>query len=259
MKLKLILTTAIVGVALALPSVSSAAPPPPPTFQDSVSLTEAPGVALTPNPFFAFTIFDLNATSGPRGENPSGQVRFATLNLNIQLGGPVTCLAVSGNTATINFQDQMTFAGSIITVQVVDDQPDTFSSARLIAERQPTVLRFFRPSRSIHSPAATSRWSMHRCRPQRTNVRVTAGSSSASRTRGCASPSSTAARRRGPPGCRSSPEKEWFFTRASGTAVLSPALTRRPPAPLALSVIEIGPARSNQATEKQSGCARTIQ
>ena len=136
MKLKLILTTAIVGVALALPSVSSAAPPAP-TFQDSVSLTAAPGVALTPNPFFAFTIFDLNATSGPRGENPSGQVRFATLNLNIQLGGPVTCLAVSGNTATINFQDQMTFAGSIITVQVVDDQPDTFSLGP-INSRAPT-------------------------------------------------------------------------------------------------------------------------
>jgi hypothetical protein len=125
MKLKLILTTAIVGVALALASYSSAAPPPP--VQDSVVLTDAPGVVTPPESPFIFTISELDATSGPSGENPSGLVRFAVLNLNIPFGGPVTCLAVTGNTAIINFQDQMAPAGQIINFHVTDDQPDTFS------------------------------------------------------------------------------------------------------------------------------------
>jgi hypothetical protein len=54
MKLKLILTTATVGVALALPSVSSAAPLPT---QDSVALTGGPGLVET-----TFTFPDLNQT-----------------------------------------------------------------------------------------------------------------------------------------------------------------------------------------------------
>ena len=52
MKLKLILTTAILGTALALPGIASAAPPPSPTFQDSVSLTEAPAVSATYTPLW---------------------------------------------------------------------------------------------------------------------------------------------------------------------------------------------------------------
>jgi hypothetical protein len=123
--MKLILTTAVVGMALAVPSVSNAAPPPP--VQDSVVLTDAPGVVMPPESPFIFTISDLDATSGPSGENPSGLVRLAALNLNIPFGGPVTCLAVSGNTAIINFQDLIAPAGQIINFQVVDDQPDTFS------------------------------------------------------------------------------------------------------------------------------------
>src|SRR5512132_326817 len=128
MKLKLILTTAIVGVALALPSVSSAAPPPPP-LQDSVVLTGAPAFVVTPSVFSNSTIFELNATSGPSGENPSGVVRFDTIGGFFHIRGPVTCLAVRGNSATINLSSQgpMNVTG-IVTVQVVDDQPDTFDA-----------------------------------------------------------------------------------------------------------------------------------
>jgi hypothetical protein len=137
MKLKPILTTAIVGGALALPSISSAAPPPPP-LQDSVSLTVAP--AVVPAPTFDSTIFALNATSGPAGENPSGLVRFDTVRGFFHLGGPVTCLAVNGNTATISFPSQMDFFGDTITVEVVDDQPDTwaFADSTEIDGRPPT-------------------------------------------------------------------------------------------------------------------------
>jgi hypothetical protein len=135
MKLKLILTTAIVGVALALPGISNAAPPGP-TLGDSVSLTVAP--AVVPAPDFDSTILALNATSGPSGENPSGLVRFDTIGFH--LGGPVTCLAVNGNTATISFPSQMDFFGDTITVEVVDDQPDTwaFADTTEIEGRAPT-------------------------------------------------------------------------------------------------------------------------
>jgi hypothetical protein len=135
MNLKLILTTAIVGVALALPSVSSAAPPGP-TLGDSVSLTGAP--AVVPAPFGDSTIFALNATSGPNGENPSGLVRFDFISGFFHFGGPVTCLAVNGNTATISFPSQMDFAPDTFTVEVVDDQPDTWAISGPFPSRPPT-------------------------------------------------------------------------------------------------------------------------
>jgi hypothetical protein len=115
-KLKLILTMAIVGVALALPSISSAATP----TQDSVSLTQSPAVAGP------YNVFQLDATSGPNGENPTGQVQLSEFQ-QIFDGGPVTCLAVSGNTATLNFVSEF-LIGAIITIHVVDDSPDTFSA-----------------------------------------------------------------------------------------------------------------------------------
>jgi hypothetical protein len=119
MKPKLMLITAIVGVGLALPSISMAAPPAP-TFQDSVSLAEAPAVFAD-----AITIEELTATSGPNGEDPTGEIRF---NFSQQIfdSGPVTCLAVSGDTAIFSFRSEF-LGGVIVTVQVVDDSPDTFS------------------------------------------------------------------------------------------------------------------------------------
>jgi hypothetical protein len=105
----------VVGLAAAFPSAASSQVP----LQDSVSLT---GTAVTT----FFTVTTLCATSGPSGENPSGQVEFSVLGV-LQLGGPVTCLAVSSNTATLNFQDEQGGFG-IVTVQVTDNQPDTFDS-----------------------------------------------------------------------------------------------------------------------------------
>src|SRR5262245_60162644 len=121
MKLKLILTTAIVGAALALPSISGAAPPPTPTFQDTA---KASGDNLLLDDFSAFDIH-IDAFSGPSGQDPGGQVSFG---FNPLLGvepvtGPVTCLNVAGNTAV------MTVAGPFasfpnflaFTVKVVDN------------------------------------------------------------------------------------------------------------------------------------------
>jgi hypothetical protein len=89
MKLKLILTTAIVGVALAVPSASSAQAP----TQDSV--TSQPGM-----PF----IVSLDASSGPLGENPTGVVAWHEGGgFGTTWSGDVSCLSVSGNTAVIGF------------------------------------------------------------------------------------------------------------------------------------------------------------
>src|SRR5215208_2584071 len=136
MKLKLILTTAIVGTALALPGVSSAAPPAP-TLQDSVVLTGAPAETSFPygdpprGRMGGYGIFELHATSGPNGENPSGLVRFS--NHVPVFGGPVTCLNVSGDSAGITFRnDPYIFEPPLNTspqyegVTVIDGQPDMF-------------------------------------------------------------------------------------------------------------------------------------
>jgi hypothetical protein len=132
MKLKLILATATVGVALALPSISSAAPPAP-AFQDSVSLTQAPAIL---SPSGGGTVDELTATSGPSGENPTGEIRM-NQGTSLPDSGPITCLAVSGNTATFNFLSSI-LVGDAITEQVVDGSPDTFSIVIPIGARAPT-------------------------------------------------------------------------------------------------------------------------
>src|SRR6476661_740389 len=86
--------------------------------QDSVLLTGGPAEANQE------TVFVLDATSGPSGEAPTGQVRFDAVSGSFQLGGPVTCLAVSANTATLNFLDQLgTAPFGITTVHVIDNGP----------------------------------------------------------------------------------------------------------------------------------------
>jgi hypothetical protein len=120
MKLKLFLIAAIVGMPVTVPNASIGAPPPPPPTHDSVLLTGSP--ALTAH----FTLLASSATSGPSGEDPGGQADFI-LDLDrgppLEIQGPVTCLEVRGNGATINIQP---FPGNVITVQALDDHPDLF-------------------------------------------------------------------------------------------------------------------------------------
>ena len=111
-----LLLVLVVGATCVPPATSFAQAP----GQDSVSLS--PGGATAG----VFLVSTLNATSGPSGENPTGQVAFTAFG-SLSLAGPVTCLAVSGNTATLNFQDQVSGFG-ITTVQVTDNQPDTFDA-----------------------------------------------------------------------------------------------------------------------------------
>jgi hypothetical protein len=127
MKLTLILTMAIVGTALALPGIASAAPPAP-TFQDSVSLTGDPAEFENSdcNCGLFIDVWKLTATSGPNGENPTGEIAWT--GNGIVDHGPITCLAVSGNTASFNYVSSFLPGGPIVTGQVVDDNPDTFST-----------------------------------------------------------------------------------------------------------------------------------
>jgi hypothetical protein len=61
--------------------------------------------------------FEINASSGPAGENPTGQV--STSALNGLVSGPVTCLAVRGNMATLNIEAVDT-PGTVVTLEVTD-------------------------------------------------------------------------------------------------------------------------------------------
>lgn len=93
MKLKLILTTVILGTALAVPSASSAQAP----TQDSVTgdLFHIPMFAVFP---------PLDVRSGPAGENPTGTAEWhAGGGFGPTWRVDVTCLAVDGKTAVFGF------------------------------------------------------------------------------------------------------------------------------------------------------------
>ena len=84
---------AAVGMAFATPGASGAQTP-----QDSVTLTGGPAQAGF------ITLLGLEAVSGPAGEHPTGEVRFGVFEDSFAFAGPVTCLAVSGQTAIITFK-----------------------------------------------------------------------------------------------------------------------------------------------------------
>jgi hypothetical protein len=94
MKPKLILTTAIVGTALAVPSASSAQMPAPQPTQDTVV-----GGATILSPFRGLSV---NAHSDPDGSNPSGEAS-AGARSTYSVTGHVTCMTVVGNRATVGF------------------------------------------------------------------------------------------------------------------------------------------------------------
>ncbi len=98
--------------------------------QDSVSLT---GQGQTRDTFLDV----MNAVSGPSGENAGGSVSLEALGPSgpVQLGGPVTCLAVDGHDATFNFDEQQLGLG-VIRITVHDGNPDTFA-ARLVGGPPP--------------------------------------------------------------------------------------------------------------------------
>jgi hypothetical protein len=84
-------------VAVALLPASSAGGQVP--LQDSV--TGSGIAAMTTAAGFAFQI---DARSAPSGENPTGSAHIDPGENGKPFGGPITCLAVTGNVATFNFE-----------------------------------------------------------------------------------------------------------------------------------------------------------
>ncbi|MEA2400996.1 MAG: hypothetical protein QOK00_1399 [Thermoleophilaceae bacterium] len=129
MRQRMLPVAAVVGAALAFAGVSGAQAP----AQDSVVLTGGPAIAGS------FTVTSLNVTSGPSGENPTGQVSYGAFGV-MPVSRPVTCLAVRGNAATINISVPLSrpppFDVGIVTVAVVDNAPDSFDAT--VVGRAPT-------------------------------------------------------------------------------------------------------------------------
>jgi hypothetical protein len=89
------LAVAIVAVALA--PAGAAAEPPPPQPRDTATAT---GDNLITDDFSASAI-DVDASSGPAGEDPQGTASFTLLLGSYQFSGPVSCLKVTGNVAVL--------------------------------------------------------------------------------------------------------------------------------------------------------------
>ncbi len=132
----------LVGVLLlATPSLAEAQAP----SQDSVAGTgdvfiEVPRDPLPPGVFHLFG-FNFSATSGPAGENPTGQVSSLTFGERFgfeEFTGTVTCVVVSGNRAAIGATGSSSLgAPAVALMTVVDGGPansglDTFNAVRQI-------------------------------------------------------------------------------------------------------------------------------
>ena len=78
---------------------------------------------------FFFQTIEIDARSGPTGENPTGTA-FFTDPAGERLGGPVTCLAIDGNTALIVVEEPDFLGVGFLAMHVVDNSatglPDTF-------------------------------------------------------------------------------------------------------------------------------------
>jgi hypothetical protein len=90
---KYLLATIAVIVAMLSPNATAQTPT-----QDSVTGSGGAGMTRAD----AFT-FEIDAHSGPSGENPTGSAQITPSELGQPFGGPITCLAVTGNVATFNF------------------------------------------------------------------------------------------------------------------------------------------------------------
>jgi hypothetical protein len=113
----------LLALLLALASLTvapgAAAAKPPPTFLDTARAS-GDNVALDP---FSVVDIQVEAFSGPSGENPGGHVSFRTSFVPEPLTGPVTCLNVAGNLAAMTVAGPFpSFPGTLgVTVKLVDN------------------------------------------------------------------------------------------------------------------------------------------
>ena len=132
-------TTMAVGAlclvfAAVAPAAGAKRPVPAPP-QDSVTVTGSGG---------GLDGISAQAQSGPLGENPTGSVAL-TITIEgprgpeqINLGGPVTCLDVTGHTAVFNFREQTFGLGLILTTSVTDNGGNGLDQIAGASNRSPT-------------------------------------------------------------------------------------------------------------------------
>jgi hypothetical protein len=89
-----VLALATVVAAVAVPAASAQTPT-----GDSVTGSGTAGETRAD-----VFLFQIDAHSGPSGENPTGSVQITPAYIGQPFGGPITCLAVAGNVATFNFE-----------------------------------------------------------------------------------------------------------------------------------------------------------
>ncbi len=119
MKRRIVLIVAVVGAVAALAGCAG---------QDSVIFSGGQGRTAD-----GLVLVDkVLALSGPSGDSAGGQVSFE-IRIDTPSGpryvlaaGPVTCLAVHGNSAVIKFDPQLAGLG-IVEVDFQDANPDTIS------------------------------------------------------------------------------------------------------------------------------------
>ena len=111
------MTRSIVVVVVALSAaLASTAVAQVPT-GDSVTGSGGGGIGMIGR--FSFTI---DAHSGPSGENPTGTASFSPIQFGT-FQGQITCLAVDGNGATLNFLVLDPFSGLHVFTFTVTDSP----------------------------------------------------------------------------------------------------------------------------------------
>jgi hypothetical protein len=115
----------VLAAVLALPGVAGAQAP----AQDSVV-----GSGEIPRPF----AFDIDARSGPSGENPTGTAGLRLAGFPaLAVQGPVTCLTVSGNRAVIGIANTLGTAFVAAFLEVTDGTTDSLGF--LILDQVPTI------------------------------------------------------------------------------------------------------------------------
>ena len=112
-----ILAAAALAIALA-PTAAAAKPPVPPQPRDTVTAT---GDNLITDDFSASAI-DVDASSGPSGEDPQGTASFTLLLGSYQFSGTVSCLKVTGNVAVLEINGTFPVPGLLsLIIRLTDN------------------------------------------------------------------------------------------------------------------------------------------
>jgi hypothetical protein len=116
-KATMIGTGALLGLVgcLAAPSAALSAPTPAPApLQDSVT-----GTVTTLGFVDQVIRWQITATSGPSGENPTGRISAVFEGVGPFFEGPVTCLSVQDNVALVKTQDSL--FGLLLAFRITDN------------------------------------------------------------------------------------------------------------------------------------------